>query len=97
MCNAACEDRDHLLTCPDPDVTNVLNKGIKDLEKIMKEKETHIKLTRCIYCHREIGTFKKPPFSPRKLKSILLICYTILIYEYFEKKTKNVWIGNAFL
>ena len=33
VCNAACEDRDHLLTCPDPEATNIFKNRIKDLEK----------------------------------------------------------------
>ena len=48
MCDAACEDRDHQLTCPDPAATNVFNKGIKDLEKIMIENDTHLKLKETI-------------------------------------------------
>ena len=48
VCEAAGEDRDHLLTCPDSAATEVFNKVIKDLDKIMKEKDTEPNLQKCI-------------------------------------------------
>ena len=37
--NSACEDRYHLLTCPNPLATNVYESGINILKKILKEIE----------------------------------------------------------
>ena len=45
---AACEDRDHLYTCPDAGANKVFRKGIDELEKIMEEKETAPKIQQAI-------------------------------------------------
>ena len=49
MCDAACKDRDHLLSYPNLLATNVFKNGIKDFKKkILKEKETNPKLQEAI-------------------------------------------------
>ena len=48
VCNAPCEDRDHLYKCPDADANKVFKKGIDELEKILEEKETAPELHRAI-------------------------------------------------
>ena len=53
VCDAPCEDRDYLYTCPDEGANKVFRKGIDELEKIMEEKETSSEIQRAI-----IGSMK---------------------------------------
>ena len=49
VCDAPCEDRDHLYTCLDTGANKVFEKGTDELEKIMEEKETAPEIQRAIF------------------------------------------------
>ena len=44
VCDASCEDRNHFYTFLDAGPNKVFKKGVDELEKIMKEKETAPKI-----------------------------------------------------
>ena len=48
VCDAPCEDRDHLFTCPDEGANKVFKKGIDELAQIMEEQETAPELQQAI-------------------------------------------------